>query len=218
MPQSCTGVGTCVLVDNGTITATPTLGSETLSVSTGPLFNLVSSALGADLKTWQLANDASGNFSLKACNDALSTCTNTIVATRGTTFAVSTVQIFTGVAGTGVAGFTMDSHQHVKLGNTVAPTIASGACGATTNGTILAGSNDHIGVVQIGAAATTTCTITFSSTWTTAPIACLISPSNAAAAAWATTVAFVNPANITTGQWVITGTALANANYSYRCS
>ena len=215
---TCTGVGTCVLVDNGTITDTPTLGSETLSVSTGPLFNMVSSALGTDLKTWQLVNDASGNLSVKACNDALSTCTNTIVATRGTTFAVSSIQMFTGAAGTLVAGFTMDANQHVKLGNATAPTIASGACGATTNGTILAGSNDHIGVVQIGAAATTTCTITFAGTWATAPRACLISPANAAAAAWATTVAYVNPANITTGQWVITGTALANANYSYRCS
>lgn len=95
------------------------------------------------------------------------------------------------------------------------PTIASGTCGATTNGTVVAGSTNQAGNINIGSAATTTCTIAFSATLGAAPKSCVIQPTNAAAAAVATTIAYVS--SITTGHFVITGTALANANYSYIC-
>lgn len=92
------------------------------------------------------------------------------------------------------------------------PTIASGACGTGTNGSI-SGTNQS-GVITIGAAGTTTCTISFSTT-IVAPGACLIFPGNAAAAATGTTVARVGAPSTT--QWVITGSALASAVYSYIC-
>jgi len=94
------------------------------------------------------------------------------------------------------------------------PTIASGACGAGTNGVITSGDN-QAGLITIGASATTTCTISFSVTLNVAPKACLISPANAGAAAWATTVARVS--SISTSAWVITGTALASTAYYYHC-
>jgi hypothetical protein len=95
------------------------------------------------------------------------------------------------------------------------PTIASGACGATTNGSIASGGTNQSGEVQIGAATTTTCTISFSTTLGAAPLSCTLTPANAAAAAWGTTVARVS--SISTSAWVITGSALANANYYYTC-
>jgi hypothetical protein len=119
--------------------------------------------------------------------------------------------------GSQVVALHLDTTQHARLGNATAPTITSGNCGSTTNGTIAAGSNDHAGLVRIGAAATATCTISFGATWATAPRTCHITPANAAAAATATTVAYVDPANISATQFVITGTVLANANYEYWC-
>lgn len=94
------------------------------------------------------------------------------------------------------------------------PTIASGACGTGTNGVITSGHN-QAGLVTIGAAATTTCTINFSTTFSTIPDSCVIFPANAAAAATGTTIAYVS--SISTTQWVITGSALANAAYRYIC-
>lgn len=95
------------------------------------------------------------------------------------------------------------------------PTIASGACGTTTNGAVVAGSTNQAGNITIGAAATTVCTVSFSATLASAPKSCVIQPANAAAAAVGTTIAYVS--SITTAQFVITGSALANANYSYIC-
>ena len=101
------------------------------------------------------------------------------------------------------------------LSTTGLPTIASGACGTSTNGAVVAGSTNQSGNITIGATATTTCTVSFSATLGTAPNACMITPANAAAAATGTTVARVS--SITTSQFVITGSALANANYAYLC-
>lgn len=92
------------------------------------------------------------------------------------------------------------------------PTIASGACGTGTNGTI-AGTNQS-GAITIGASATTTCTVSFSAT-ITAPNACLVFPGNATAAATGTTVAWVGAPS--TSQWVLNGSALANTVYRYIC-
>lgn len=94
------------------------------------------------------------------------------------------------------------------------PTIASGACGTTTNGVITSGTN-QAGLVTIGAASTTTCTISFSATLANAPNACIVFPASAGAAATGTTVARVS--SITTSQFVITGSALASTAYYYLC-
>lgn len=94
------------------------------------------------------------------------------------------------------------------------PTIASGACGTTTNGVITSGTN-QAGLITIGSASTTTCTVSFSATLTNAPNACVVFPASAGAAATGTTVAYVS--SITTAQFVITGSALASTAYYYFC-
>lgn len=94
-----------------------------------------------------------------------------------------------------------------------ATTIGSGNCGTGSNGTV-SGTNQS-GLITIGASATATCTVSFSATLANAPGACMITPANATAAAWGTTVARVS--SITTSQFVITGTALASANFYYLC-
>ncbi len=111
------------------------------------------------------------------------------------------------------AGATTLSGQLVST--TGLPTIASGACGTTTNGAVVAGSTNQSGNITIGAAATTTCTISWSATLSVAPNACVFFPANAAAAATGTTVARTGAPSTT--QVVLTGSALANANYSYIC-
>ena len=72
------------------------------------------------------------------------------------------------------------------------PTIASGACGATTNGAVVAGSTNQTGSITIGAAGTSTCTVSFSATLGAAPKACIIQPANSAAAAVGTTAAYIS--------------------------
>ncbi len=94
------------------------------------------------------------------------------------------------------------------------PTIASGACGATTNGAIVAGSTNQSGSFTIGAAATTTCTVAFSATLSVAPKACTFSAMNAAAAA-VTVLPFMSAP--TTGGFVFNGAVLANTNWAYHC-
>ena len=94
------------------------------------------------------------------------------------------------------------------------PTIASGACGTTTNGAVVTGSTNQAGNITIGSAGTSTCTVSFSATLGTAPKSCIIQPTNATAAAVGTTGAYIS--SITTAQFVITGT-LASSNYSYIC-
>lgn len=110
---------------------------------------------------------------------------------------------------------TLSATTQLLLSGEGTPTIASGACGTGTNGTIASGSTDQSGQVQIGSATTTTCTIAFSATLGTAPGACVLFPANATAAATGTTVAYVSA--ITTAHFVITGSALASANYYYHC-
>jgi len=92
------------------------------------------------------------------------------------------------------------------------PSIASGACGATTNGSV-SGTN-QAGLITIGSATTTTCTVSFSTT-ITAPNSCVVFPANATAAATGTTVARVS--SIGTTSFVVSGSALASSNYYYIC-
>ncbi len=94
------------------------------------------------------------------------------------------------------------------------PTIASGACGATTNGTVAG--TDNSGLVTIGAAATTSCTISFHATLAVAPKACVITAANATAAGDIVSSA-IYVSSITTAQFVITGSALASNNFYYFC-
>lgn len=94
-----------------------------------------------------------------------------------------------------------------------ATSIASGNCGTGTNGSV-SGTNQS-GAITIGATATTTCQIDFSKTLAAAPGACVLFPANATAAAAGTTVARVSA--ITTAHFIVTGSALASANYYYVC-
>lgn len=95
---------------------------------------------------------------------------------------------------------------------TGSPTIASGACGTGTNGTI-SGDNQS-GVITIGAIATTSCAISFSKTLTAAPKACLFSPGNATAAG-ATVLAHLDTFSAT--GFTLSGSVLASAKFNYHC-
>jgi hypothetical protein len=106
----------------------------------------------------------------------------------------------------------IDANQHWRPGGSATPTIASGACGATTNGTLSAAANDQAGEVIIGAAATTTCTVTFSSAYTTAPRAVMLTAGNAAAIG-ATVLPYVSA--ISTTAFTITGALLASTSFYY---
>lgn len=93
------------------------------------------------------------------------------------------------------------------------PTIASNACGSSTQGTVT-GTNQS-GLITVGTALVTVCTISWSTTLGTAPKACLISPANTTAAATGTVAAYIS--SVSTTNFVITGTALASAAYYFHC-
>ena len=113
-----------------------------------------------------------------------------------------------------ILGMTLDQSQHLFLSNNASapPTIASSACGSGTNGSI--SGSDQAGVITIGASAATTCTVSFGSTWNTAPRVCAFSPGNAAAAA-ATTLPYSTITNSST--WVLHGAVLASTTWGYHC-
>jgi len=122
--------------------------------------------------------------------------------------ATSTLGFSTNTTAAGV----IDANQNWRIGGASTPTISSGACGTGTNGTIAANGNNQGFEVDIGSAATTTCTITFANSgFVTAPREAQLTAHNAAAAAQSTTLAYVSSLGTTT--MVITGSALANANY-----
>ena len=115
-------------------------------------------------------------------------------------------------AAAGVYAGNIDADQNWRIGGSGTPTISSGACGTGTNGSIAANGNNQGFEVDIGSAATTTCTITFANSgFVTAPREAQLTAHNAAAAAQGTTLAYVSSLGTTT--MVITGSALANADY-----
>jgi hypothetical protein len=105
----------------------------------------------------------------------------------------------------------IDATQHWRIGGAGTPTIATNACGSTTQGTIATGGNDQAFHVTVGTALVTSCTITFSSAFGTAPREATLTPANATAAAAGTTVAFVS--SLTTTAVTISATAIAGASY-----
>jgi len=117
-----------------------------------------------------------------------------------------------GISSAGTAAGVIDANQNWRIGGAGTPTISSGACGTGTNGTIASNGNNQGFEVIIGSAATTTCTITFATSgFVTAPREAQLTPANSTAAAQGTTLAYVSSLGTTT--MVITGSALANANY-----
>lgn len=109
----------------------------------------------------------------------------------------------------------VDVNGHFLLGKQSTPTIASGACGTTTNGVITSGSDQSF-IITIGAVATTSCAVTFGSTWTTKPRSCIFGAGNAAAIA-ATTLPFIAPTNITTTGVTLSGAVLASTVWNVQC-
>lgn len=186
-----------------------------------------------------LAGSSTGFTNLHTNNSGASTFTATIQAATDTVVDLNTVDTLTnktltspvintatisgGTINNATIGATTPSSAKVTSLNasgqitstTGLPTIASGACGATTNGAVVSGSTNQSGQITIGSAATTTCTISWSATLAVVPNACVFFPMNAAAAATSTTVARVGAPTNT--QVVLTGSALANANYAYVC-
>ncbi len=97
-----------------------------------------------------------------------------------------------------------------RLGGSAASSISSGACGTGTNGTI-AGTNTA-GKITIASATTTTCAITFGTTYAATPLAVNLQAANAGAAT-ATANEYVSALS-TTG-FTITATALASTTWYY---
>lgn len=88
-------------------------------------------------------------------------------------------------------------------------TIASNACGSSTQGTLTSGSNDMVGEVTVGTTAVTTCAVAFANTHNKAPF-CMVTPHSA------NTVGIYVSTQATTG-FTITGTALDSGVFDYHC-
>jgi hypothetical protein len=223
-------------------TLSPTFGSGVRLNSTAGSYQWYASGAGVDQKFWDLYEGTSGNLAFRSVNDAFTLSNSWLTFNRASGYTIGTISTAAPLTGgtaassslilesTSGAGTTdsivlktgsqvqagvFDTTQHFQPGNATAPTIASAACGALTNGAVVAGSNDQAMSITIGAAATTSCAITFAGTWATAPRACMFTPANATAAAQGTTLAYVS--SITATTLTITGAALANANYYIHC-
>ena len=108
----------------------------------------------------------------------------------------------------------VDGTQHWRLGGSGTPTLSLTASTCGTAGTITG--NDHSGVITVGTSSGTSCTVTFASTPTSAPRACLISPANATAGTYFTSLYVPAP---TTSGFTLTGTSasLSGVAVSYLC-
>lgn len=96
---------------------------------------------------------------------------------------------------------------------TTVATIANNACGSTSQGTI--SGTDQSGSFTVGTVAVGTCTISFSATLASAPGACILENANSVAAGLGAGNGYVS--SITTGGFVVTGTAMDGAKYWYHC-
>lgn len=103
----------------------------------------------------------------------------------------------------------LDLHQHARIGGVAAATIASGACGTGSNGTI--SGNDQSGVITIGAATTTTCAISFANQFATVARSVHLTAANAGAA---TAISGEYVSALSTSGFTITGT-LASTTWYY---
>ena len=97
----------------------------------------------------------------------------------------------------------------LKVTGGTAPTISS--CGTSPS---ISGADSSFNVTM-GGGTLTSCVINFGTTWPTAPAVCDIPPTNATAAAQATTGAYVSA--ISTTQVTIAGLNLTGASYGVHC-
>ena len=200
------------ICNGGTITGTPGTHSAEYG-NDGSAIPVVNGGTGVATITGAIKGNGTSAFTQAACAD-LSNGGTSCAANTGTSG--GNVPLLNGnntTSGNNMhSGTETFSSQIIPAYGT--PTIASGACGATTNGTLAAGSTNQSGEVIIASATTTTCTVSFSTTLAAAPLACVLQAGNAQAA---TELANEYISAITTGHFVITGTALASTSYYYHC-
>lgn len=201
-------VAGCVINGNGAIEAFGALGVNALVA--GAAFT----AQGSDA--------TSGTFAAKFQNSAA-----TVVASfrdDGAIFLYGPISMTDSTASTspvtgaivnpgglGVAGATFLGGKLSVGGQIIStfgvPTIASGACGTGTNGSI-SGTN-QAGLITIGAAGTTTCTVSFSTT-ITAPNACIVTQSGG-------TAELTKVTSVSSSNFVVAGATMASTSYYYIC-
>ena len=199
------GVASATTVNK--LTITPPATGSTLAIADGKTLTVSNSGTlgGGDAFVLAIAAAKTLTVDKSLEFDGTDSTKMTFPSTSATVARTDAAQSFTGVQ-------TFNGQIVTATG---LPTIASGACGAGSNGAVAVGSTNQSGSITIGASATATCTIAFSATLGSAPKNCHIQPQNAAAAAVGTTVAYVS--SVTTAQFVISGSALASANYGYTC-
>lgn len=196
------------------------------------------SSAGTDQKDWDILTTTGGTLQLRSLDEARANANVWLQLNRASGYNLGTIQLNTTVIGGttqtssllfkstssvspttdhiefwagGARAAFLDNGTHLRPGSTVAPTIGSGDCGAGANGAVVAGSNDQGMKVTIGATATTSCTVTFSKAWPSAPRACIQAAMNSTAAGAAAEISW-NTTTVT-----LSGTALASANYSIVC-
>ena len=107
---------------------------------------------------------------------------------------------------------TFDQYGHFSPSPTSTPTIASGACGTGTNGSI--SGTDQSGLITIGAVATVSCAVTFGHSYATAAKACTFSPATSASAS-TTVLAYISA--ISVSGFTLSGSVLASTSFYYHC-
>lgn len=161
--------------------------------------NTNSITLGGSSNRWSNIFSVLGNYSGLITASAGATVSGTLTLPDATTWTSGGLSALTAGAGT------FSGQLRLTYGT---PTIASGACGTGTNGSV-AGSN-QTGLVTVGASATASCTVSFSTTLANAPSACIVTQS-------AGTAELTKVTSISTSAFVIAGTTMASTSYYYIC-
>ena len=190
---------------SGLTVPSPTMTTPTLGVATATTINKVTLTAPATGSTLTISDGKTLTASNSLTLAGTDSTTMTFPTTSATIARTDAANTFTG----------SQTFSGQIVTSTGTPTIASGACGTGTNGAVVAGSTNQSGQITIGASATTSCTLSWSATLGSAPKSCVFFPMNATAAATGTTVARVGAPSTT--QVVLSGSALASANYAYIC-
>ncbi len=215
---SNTSVGSNAASNISTVSATSAFGVSSLSAATGnnnSCFGsscLLNDSTGHD--NTSIGFDSGNGITTWSDNLILGECTG-LSATTG-----SAVDLCTGDNVDHLDWNITNAAEWTITGNIVnagtVPTIGSGACGATTNGSVAG--TDNSGFITIGASATTSCTVSFHATLAVAPKACVVYAANAAAAVQQATVATgVYVSAPTTSAFTITAAVMANTLWQYIC-
>ncbi len=209
-----------VTASDGSLNIAPTVGSVLASINTSHVNTWLNSQIFSN-NTLGLGGPTAGVTSLQTANNTTTSNTVTIpgfasdslvtnAASATLTNKTLTSPAISNGTLSGVSAFTGQIWPNFGT-----PTIASGACGAGSNGTLATSSTNQAGKINIGGSNTNGCSVGFSATLTQTPVSCVVTP--AAQLAVTNQLSSVFISTVTNTSFTLGGNILASTNWYYHC-